>query len=99
MAEEPTNNERPATPQQAASDMMLRSVRAWNELLNASTDMAFDAVLRNWDYSRSLRSSAEQAIEDALKTQHRLSREMLQAWEGYASSVKEILEKNRDEKR
>lgn len=69
---------------QEASEVVVRSVRAWNELLTASTDMAFDAVLRNWDYSRSLRGSAEQAIEDALKTQHRLSREMLQAWQGPA---------------
>jgi hypothetical protein len=91
-----TPNEQPTNPPHTASDMLLRSVRAWNELLNASTDMAFDAVLRNWDYSRSLRSSAEQAIEDALKTQHRLNREMLQAWQGYASNVKEILEKQKE---
>jgi len=74
--------------------MMLRSVRAWNELLAASTDMAFDVVLKNWDYSRSLRSSAEQAVADAIKTQQRLNKEMLQAWQGYSDEVKEIIEKS-----
>lgn len=67
---------------QTTGEAVLRSVRAWNELLAASTDMAFDVVLRNWDYSRSLRSSAEQAIADTIKLQQRLSKEMLQAWEG-----------------
>ena len=68
---------------------LLRSVRAWNELLAASTDMAFDAVLRNWDYSRSLRGSTEQAIADTVRLQQRLSNEMLQAWKGYAGEPKD----------
>jgi hypothetical protein len=52
-----------------------------------STDMAFDVVLKNWDYSRSLRASAEQAIEDTVRTQQRLSKEMMQVWTGYSSNV------------
>ena len=68
---------------------LLRSVRAWNELLAASTDMAFDAVLRNWDYSRSLRGSTEQAIADTVRLQQRLSSEMLQAWKGYVGEPKD----------
>jgi hypothetical protein len=76
-----------------AADMMLRSVRAWSDLLATSTDMAFDVVLKNWDYSRSLRNSAEQAVADAIRTQHRLNKEMLQAWQGYSDDVKEIIEK------
>ena len=79
---------------QEATDTVVRSVRALNELFTASTDMAFDMVLRNWDYSRSLRGSAEQAIADAIKNQQRFSREMLQAWTGYAGSVQEILNKD-----
>jgi hypothetical protein len=77
-----------------ATDMMLRSVRAWNELLTTSTDMAFDVVLKNWDYSRSLRNSAEQAVADAIRTQRRLNQEMLEAWQGYSDEVKEIIEKS-----
>ncbi|MCG8350123.1 MAG: hypothetical protein MI924_20350 [Chloroflexales bacterium] len=73
----------------------LKAVRAWNELLTASTDMAFDVVLKNWDYSRSLRGSAEQAIEDALKTQHRLTSEMMQVWRGYTAKVEEIVKKTK----
>jgi hypothetical protein len=68
---------------QERADAMLRSVRAWNELLAASTDMAFDVVLKNWDYSRSLRSAAEQAIADTIRLQQRLNKEMLLAWDGY----------------
>lgn len=70
---------------EGTADAMRRSVRAWNDLLAASTDLAFDLVLKNWDYSRSLRHSTEQAVADALKTQQRLSREMLQAWQGLVS--------------
>lgn len=76
------------------ADVMLRSMRAWNELLTASTDMAFDVVLKNWDYSRSLRGSAEQAIADAIKLQQRMNKEMLQAWEGYSSELKDIIERS-----
>jgi DNA-binding NtrC family response regulator len=76
------------------TDVMMRSMRAWNELMAASTDMAFDVVLKNWDYSRSLRGSAEQAIADAIKLQKRMNREMMQAWEGYSSEVKEILDRS-----
>jgi gas vesicle protein len=76
------------------AEMMLRSMRAWNELLTASTDMAFDVVLKNWDYSRSLRGSAEQAIADTIKVQQRLNKEMLQAWEGYSSEIKDIIDRN-----
>lgn len=80
------------TPTPLPSDPLLRSVRAWNELLTASTDMAFDMVLKNWDYSRSLRSAADQAVADALKMQQRLNKEMLQAWKGYASDIADILD-------
>ncbi len=76
-----------------AQDFALKSVRAWNELLMASTDMAFDVVLKNWNYNRSLRSSADQAVEDALKTQHQLANEMMHVWQGYTSNVREILDK------
>lgn len=76
------------------AEIMLRSMRAWNELLTASTDMAFDIVLKNWDYSRSMRGSAEQAIADAIKLQRRMNKEMLQAWEGYSSEIKDIIERN-----
>jgi guanylate kinase len=76
------------------ADVMLRSMRAWNELLAASTDMAFDVVLKNWDYSRSLRGSAEQAIADAIKLHQRMNKEMLQAWEGYSSELKDIIDRS-----
>jgi hypothetical protein len=78
---------------QERADAMLRSVRAWNELLAASTDMAFDVVLKNWDYSRSLRSAAEQAIADTIRLQQRLNKEMLQAWDGYSSEIKDIIDR------
>jgi gas vesicle protein len=83
---------------QDAADAVLRSARAWNELLATSTDMAFDLVLKNWDYSRSLRGSADQAIADALRMQQRLSKEMLQAWQGYSSEIKDILESDKNER-
>jgi hypothetical protein len=68
-------------------------VRAWNELVAASTDMAFDVVLKNWDYSRSLRSAAEQAIADTIRLQQRLNKEMLQAWDGYTDEIKDMIDK------
>lgn len=79
-----------------AQDMTMRSVNTWNELVATTTDMAFDVVLKNWNYNRSLRNSAEQAIEDAIKTQHRLNNEMMQVWRGYTSSVQDIVNKSLD---
>jgi hypothetical protein len=79
---------------QDATDRAMKSVRAWNELVAVSTDMAFDVVLKNWNYSRSLRNSAEQAIESALQTQHKLTSEMMQVWQGYTNSVREIVDKS-----
>ena len=76
------------------TEIVMRSMRAWNELMTASTDLAFDVVLKNWDYSRSMRGSAEQAIADAIKLQQRMNKEMLQVWEGYSSEIKEILDRS-----
>jgi hypothetical protein len=77
-------------------DMTMKSVRAWNELLMTSADMAFDVVLKNWNYSRSLRGSADQAVEDAIKTQHRYTSEMMQVWRGYTNDVQEIVNQTID---
>jgi hypothetical protein len=93
--EEQRRQEQQRQSAQTPGDQVLRSMQAWNELLAASTDMAFDLVLKNWDYSRSLRSASEQAIADALKMQQRLSKEMLQAWQGYTSEIKDILDKDK----
>lgn len=76
-----------------AQDFTMKSVRTWNELLMTSADMAFDVVLKNWNYNRSLRSSADQAVEDAIKTQHRYTSEMMQVWRGYTSNVQDIVNK------
>jgi hypothetical protein len=76
-----------------AQDMTIKSMRTWNELLMTSADMAFDLVLKNWNYSRSLRSSADQAVEDAIKMQHRYTNEMVQVWRGYTTNVQEIVHK------
>lgn len=87
---------------QRAEEFTTRSMRAWNELVATSTDMAFDMVLKNWNYSQTLRDSveqavteplrtqrhiAEQAVEDVLKTQRSLTREMMQFWQGMAENV------------
>lgn len=87
---------------QRVEDFTTSSVRAWNELVVTSTDMAFDMVLKNWNYSQSLRDSVEQAVvepfkaqrhiaeealEDVIKTQRSLTREMLQFWQGMAENV------------
>lgn len=82
---------------QDTTETMVRSMRAWNDLLAASTDMAFDLVLKNWDYSRSLRGSAEQAVADAIRMQRRLSKEMLHAWNGYTSEINDLLQRDTPE--
>jgi hypothetical protein len=77
-----------------AQELMSKSVRAWSELMVTSTDMAYDTVLKSWNYNRSMRGSAEQAIEDAVTTQSRLAREMTQAWQGYVDSAQTIFSKS-----
>lgn len=76
-----------------AQDVTVRAVRAWNELLITSADMAFDVVLKNWNYNRSLRNSADKAVEEALRTQHELTNEMMEVWKGYSSNVQDIITK------
>ncbi|MCS6839889.1 MAG: hypothetical protein NZ699_11550 [Roseiflexus sp.] len=75
----------------SAQEMVSKSVKAWTELVAVSTDMAYEMVLKNWNYSRSIRSSAEQAIEDALNTQARFAKEMMGVWKDYAESVSDII--------
>jgi hypothetical protein len=72
-------------------ELMNKSMRAWGELMVTSADMAYDSVLKSWNYSRSMRSSTEQAVEDAISTQSRMAREMMQAWQGYAEAAQELL--------
>jgi hypothetical protein len=74
-------------------DVVGTSVRAWNDLIATSADMAYDVVLKNWNYSRSLCGSAEQAVADAISTQSRLAKEMMQVWQDYATHVQEIVGK------
>jgi hypothetical protein len=76
-----------------AQDMVGKSVRAWSDLMVTSTDMAYDVVLKNWNYSRSLRGSAEQAVEDAINTQSRLVKEMMQVWQDYSTNFQDIVAK------
>jgi hypothetical protein len=80
-----------------AQDVTMKSMRTWNELLMTSADMAFDVVLKNWNYSRSLRSSAEQAVEDAIKNHQRYTNEMMHVWRGYTTNVQDIVSKSVDD--
>ncbi len=77
----------------SAQEMVGKSVKAWTDLIAVSTDMAYDMVLKNWNYSRSIRGSAEQAIEDAINTQARFAKEMMGVWKDYAESVSDIISK------
>ncbi|GAB4128575.1 MAG: hypothetical protein Fur005_03930 [Roseiflexaceae bacterium] len=74
-----------------AQDLMHKSLRAWSDLMIASADMAYDSVLKSWNYSKGMRSSSEQAIEDAITTQSRMAREMMQAWQGYLETTQNTL--------
>jgi hypothetical protein len=77
-----------------AEDVSAVTMRAWNELFTVSTDMAFDLALKNWNYAKNLRSSADQAIEDAVRAQRSLSSEMLQVFQGYYNGVQDIVSKS-----
>jgi hypothetical protein len=76
-------------------ELMNKSMRAWGELMVTSADMAYDSVLKSWNYSRSMRSSTEQAVEDAISTQSRMAREMMQAWQGYAEAAQDLLKEKK----
>jgi hypothetical protein len=76
-----------------AEDFTAVSLRAWNELVTVSTDMAFDVAMKNWDYAKNLRTSSEKAIEDAIRAQRTLSNEMLQVFQGYYNGMQDIVGK------
>ncbi|MDP9379538.1 MAG: hypothetical protein M3Q29_05190 [Chloroflexota bacterium] len=86
--------EQARTQFEVAQNLATASAQTWNQLLATSTDAAFDVVLRNWDYSKSVRDSTEQALENTIKRQREVSAEMVRVWQGYTRSVTEAVNKS-----
>jgi hypothetical protein len=76
-----------------AEDWTTVGLRTWSELMSVSTNMAYDLALKNWDYTRSLRATTEQALAEAVRAQRSVANNMMQIWQGYNNGVKEIVSK------
>lgn len=75
-----------------AQEMFSKTAQTWNEMLSASSDMAFDAVLRNWNYAKAVRAEADKAIEAAVEQQRAYTQQMVRAMQGYSGSMQQMME-------
>jgi len=74
-------------------ELTANSLRTWNQMVAAGADYAFDSVLRNWNYTKSLRDASEQALEETVQRQRETTAQMLEVWQGYSNSVADTLSK------
>jgi len=76
---------------QAAEDWTNVQLQASNALLATSTATAFDAAFKTLASVRALQNVLDQVVEDAFQAQRTLSAELRQVFEGYTTSVKNIV--------
>lgn len=81
-----------AQEQWQAQELYSKTAQTWNEMLSASSDMAFDAVLRNWNYAKAVRAESDKAIEAAVEQQRTYTQQMVNAMQGYSGSMQQMME-------
>jgi hypothetical protein len=76
---------------QPVQDMVTRYVNAMNEVMSLNLDMAFDVMLKNYTFMRSMRSSTDVMVEDLLKGQQRFVTEMVHVAQDYAVKMPDMM--------
>lgn len=72
-------------------DMMVKYTNALNEMMALSVDMAFDVMLKNFNFACMMRDTTNTVFEDALKGQQRFITEMVQVSQGYVAKMPEMI--------
>ncbi len=65
------------------------AVRAYYQFLAASADITFGVILRAWACNRTVIDAANQAVEDTIKLQRRMTGEALQVHQDFISRLNE----------
>ncbi|MDP9372536.1 MAG: hypothetical protein M3Q65_08815 [Chloroflexota bacterium] len=74
---------------EVAGQSAAAAIRAYNQVLATSADIAFGVVLRAWGCNRIAIDAANQAVEDTIKLQRRMMGEALQVYEDFISRLNE----------
>ncbi len=74
---------------EVAGQSATAAIRAYNQLLATSADIAFGVILRAWGYNRTVIDAANQAVEDTIMLQRRMTGEALQVYEDFISRLNE----------
>jgi hypothetical protein len=75
-----------------AADITARSFKTWNDMVAASTDMAFDTVIRNWNYAKTVRDEADKAVEATITQQRQFAKEMANAFQGFQNNAQQMMD-------
>lgn len=68
---------------EGAGQSATAAVRAYYQFVAASADTAFGVILRTWAYNRTVIDATNQAVEDTIKLQRRMTVEALQVYEDF----------------
>ncbi len=74
---------------QLAGQLAINWAPAYGQILTTSTNIYLDAVLRSWEYNRSLLDLTGRAVGDAVDLQRRLTGEVSRTYQEYIDSVEE----------
>lgn len=76
---------------QPVQDMLSRYTSAMNEVVAMNIDVAFDVLLKNYNFACSMRNSADMMMDDMIKGQQRLMTEMMQVAQNYAAKLPDMM--------
>jgi hypothetical protein len=76
---------------QPVQDMMSRYTHTMNEVVAMNMDVAFDVLLKNYNFVCSMRNSADMMMGDMIKSQQRLITEMVHVAQDYAAKLPAIM--------
>ncbi len=76
---------------QPVQDMMSRYASTVNEVVAMNMDVAFDVLLKNYNFACSMRNSADMMMGDMLKGQQRLITEMVHVAQDYTAKLPNMM--------
>lgn len=76
---------------QPVQDMMSRYTSTMNEVVAMNMDVAFDVLLKNYNFACSMRNSADMMMGDMIKGQQRLMTEMVHVAQDYAAKLPDMM--------
>lgn len=91
MADQKTAQQQTREQFRVAENAFQGALRTWNDMLVATTDMAFDSFNRNLHYSQEARTQTERVMQQALATYRSIYQDNLKHWQGYIQSLNDVM--------